>query len=114
LGSGANWLGCHLVALFAIHTFFHKNKRPVPNFLFLDQPSQVFFPPEINNTQVDNNEIRKVYNFIFNRIHELYPEMQVIIVDHADINEESFQNAVIEKWWDDNTKLVPVSWQNRP
>lgn len=43
LGSGANWLGCHLVALLAIHTFLHRNKRPVPGFLFLDKPSQVFF-----------------------------------------------------------------------
>jgi hypothetical protein len=110
LGSGANWLGCHLVALFAIHTFFRNNKRPVPSFLFLDQPSQVFFPPEMNNSQVDTNEIRKIYKFIFDRINELHPDMQIIIVDHADINEAYFQNAVVEKWWDDKSMLVPISW----
>jgi hypothetical protein len=113
LGSGANWLGCHLVTLFAIHTFMHKNKRPIPGFLFLDQPSQVFFPPETNNSQVDNQEIRKVYKFIFDRIKEIYPNMQVIIVDHADINEQYFQNAVIEKWWNDNSTLVPMAWKSR-
>jgi hypothetical protein len=85
LGSGANRLGCHLVVLFALHTFMHKNKRPIPGFLFLDKPSQVFFPPETNNIQVDNREIRKVYRFIFDKIKELYPNMQVIIIDHADI-----------------------------
>jgi hypothetical protein len=64
----------------------------------------------MNNTQVDNQEIRKVYKFIFDRVAEIYPNMQVIIVDHADINEEYFQNAVIEKWWDDSSKLVPTAW----
>jgi hypothetical protein len=39
--------------------------------------------------------------------------MQVIIVDHADIDERYFQNAVVEKWWDDNSKLVPTTWQSR-
>jgi len=110
LGSGANWLGCHLVALFAIHTFFRKNKRPVPSFLFLDQPSQIFFPPETDKSLVDKEEIRKVYKFIFERVKELFPDMQVIIVDHADIDEENFQKAVVEKWWDNKSMLVPISW----
>ncbi len=110
LGSGSNWLGCHLITLFALHTFFIRNNRPVPGFLFLDQPSQVFFPPEIGHENADSQEIRLVYKFIFDRISELYPNMQVIIVDHADINEPYFQDAVVEKWWD-GTKLVPTDWE---
>lgn len=109
LGSGANWLGCHLIALFALHTFFINNNRPVPGFLFLDQPSQVYFPPETSDMNVDTQEIRAVYEFIFERVKELYPNLQVIIVDHADINEIYFQEAVVEKWWD-GTKLVPIDW----
>jgi len=109
LGSGSNWLGCHLIALFALHTFFINHNRPVPGFLFLDQPSQVYFPPETNDINVDSQEIRAVYEFIFDRTKELYPNLQVIIVDHADINEKYFQEAVIEKWWD-GTKLVPTDW----
>ena len=109
LGSGSNWLGCHLITLFALHTFFINNNRPVPGFLFLDQPSQVYFPPEMNNTNVDSQEIRTIYEFIFKRVKELHPNLQVIIVDHADINEKYFQEAVVEKWWD-GTKLVPTDW----
>lgn len=109
LGGGSNWLGCHLIALFALHTFFINNNRPVPGFLFLDQPSQVYFPPETNDTNVDSQEIRVVYEFIFKRVKELYPKLQVIVVDHADINETYFQEAVVEKWWD-GTKLVPTDW----
>jgi hypothetical protein len=110
LGSGANWLGCHLITLFALHTFFRQNHCPVPGFLFLDQPSQVYFPPETNDQNVDSQEVRMIYKFLFERIKELNPDMQVIIVDHADINENYFQDAVIEKWWD-GTKLVPTDWE---
>lgn len=109
LGSGSNWLGCHLITLFALHTFFCQQKRPIPGFLFLDQPSQVYFPPETNDENVDSQEVRTIYKFIFERIKELHPDMQVIIVDHADINEEYFQDAVVEKWWD-GKKLVPSDW----
>lgn len=109
LGSGSNWLGCHLITLFALHTFFIQNKRPVPGFLFLDQPSQVYFPPETNDQNVDSQEVRKIYDFVFERIKELAPNMQVIIVDHADIKEKRFQDSVVEKWWD-GMKLVPIDW----
>lgn len=109
LGSGANWLGCHLIVLFALHTYFSNNNRPVPGFIFLDQPSQVYFPPEANDTNVDSQEIRAVYEFIFKRVKELHPNLQVIIVDHADIDEKYFQEAVVEKWWD-GAKLVPIDW----
>lgn len=109
LGSAANWLGCHLITLFALHTYFRNNNRPVPGFLFLDQPSQVYFPPETNDINVDSQEIRAVYEFIFKRVKELHPHLQVIIVDHADIDEKYFQEAVVEKWWD-GTKLVPTNW----
>ena len=112
LGSGSNWLGCHLITLFALHTFFRQNNRPIPSFLFIDQPSQVFFPPEANDRDVDSEEVRTVYKFIFKRIKELHPNMQAIIVDHADINEEFFQDAVVEKWWD-GTKLVPMDWEEK-
>lgn len=56
---------------------------------------------------MDSKEVRDIYNFIFNRINDLGGDMQVIIVDHADINTPEFQNSVIEKWWD-GKKLVPI------
>ena len=110
LGSGSNWLGCHLIALLALHKFFVENKRPVPQFLFIDQPSQVYFPPETNDINVDSQEIRKVFSFIQNRVREICPNMQIIIVDHADIQEKYFQDSIVEKWWDDGQSLIPPDW----
>lgn len=36
-------------------------------------------------------------------------KMQVIIVDHANLNNDDFQSAVIEKWWNEEI-LIPESW----
>lgn len=64
LGSGSNWVGVHLITYFALHYFFINAKRPVPRFLFLDQPSQVYFPSELDEKEIDWNEVNKMYQFI--------------------------------------------------
>jgi len=110
LGSGSNWLGCHLITLFALHKFFIQNQRPVPQILFIDQPSQVYFPPEMNDDNVDSQEIRIIFGFIQKRIQEFAPNMQVIVVDHADIQENYFQSSIVEKWWGKDQSLIPLSW----
>lgn len=51
MGSGANWVSYHLLIHFALHQHFIQTNRPIPHFLIIDQPTQVYFPPEkdINN-----------------------------------------------------------------
>ena len=110
LGSGANWVGVHLVTYFALHKFFIEAKRPVPNFLFIDQPSQVYFPPEREGHGQDWDMIRKLYRFIFDRVANLNKKLQVIIVDHANIEEEHFTKAVNEDWHNDDDNLIPIDW----
>ena len=44
MGSGENWLGYNLIGHLALHDWFTRRNRPVPRFLFLDQPSQVYCP----------------------------------------------------------------------
>lgn len=45
IGSGANWMGYHVAALLALHELFLARRlSPVPTFLVIDQPSQVYFP----------------------------------------------------------------------
>lgn len=45
-GGGENHLAYHLAALLALHSFAARNNRPIPQFLFIDQPTQVYFPSE--------------------------------------------------------------------
>jgi hypothetical protein len=46
MGSGANWLSCHLVLFLALQRYFCEvgENCAIPSILFFDQPSQVYFP----------------------------------------------------------------------
>ncbi|EOY9126525.1 DUF3732 domain-containing protein [Providencia stuartii] len=46
MGSGANWLYSHVTLFLALHKYFAElgNKCSIPSILFLDQPTQVYFP----------------------------------------------------------------------
>jgi hypothetical protein len=51
MGSGANWLYCHLALFLALHRYFASlgNAYSIPSILFFDQPSQVYFPSILDN-----------------------------------------------------------------
>jgi hypothetical protein len=115
MGSGETWVGLHLVTHLALHNWFFKKQRPVPQFLFLDQPSQAYFPPDTSaetvreETEATNPDRQSVIR-MFKLIAEEAKNFQVIITEHADIREDWFQALVRENWWDGTQKLVPVEW----
>ena len=45
-GGATNHLAFHLAALLALHRFAYASNRPLPRFLVIDQPTQVYFPSE--------------------------------------------------------------------
>lgn len=110
LGSGSNWVGIHLLAFFALHKFFIERKRPVPRFLFIDQPSQIYFA---NTEDIDKQKVKEMYEFIFKRVAELKGDLQVIIVDHADLSQDNhnFHEYLLEVWRDGN-KFIPENWRS--
>jgi len=109
LGSGANWVGVHLITYFAMQKFFVEASRPVPRFIFIDQPSQVYFPSEKEEHGQDWEMIKKLYDFIFNLVESLDKNLQLIIVDHASLDADRFRNAVIEDWHSSDN-LIPEEW----
>lgn len=115
MGSAETWVGLHLVTHLALHNWFVKKSRPVPQFLFLDQPSQAYFPPDTSAETVKNetdagNPDRQSVIKMFQLVVSETQNFQVVITEHADIQEEWFQNLVREKWWDGKTKLIPMEW----
>ncbi len=111
MGSGANWLGSHLITMFGLHKYFVNNNRPVPNFLFLDQPSQVYFPEgSTADEDMDIQAVTKVFSFIRERVAALDGKMQVIVVDHAKLDDAEFIAETIEDWKYTGLKLVPPDW----
>lgn len=118
LGSGENWVGIHLVAHLALHNYFVTHDRPVPHFLFLDQPSQVYYPKEKDTEwegsldatkDEDKAAVSRMFNLIFEVVQSLSPNFQVIITDHADLSEPDFKESVIARWRGDDA-LIPKDW----
>lgn len=115
-GSGENWVAYHLLIHFALHKYFTQKKRPVPNFLILDQLSQAYFPPEKDlrgtgeiEQSEDDKAIKRLFKFIFKRTNELDGQFQTIIVDHAKLKDKEFNYAIKEEWRK-GLKLVPEEW----
>ena len=116
MGSGENWVGHHITAHLALHEWFSLKKRPVPRFLFLDQPSQVYFPIDNdaedildNAKEEDRIAVLKMFGLIFDATRAISPDFQVIITEHADFKEQWYRDAIVERWRGD-IKLVPLSW----
>jgi peptidoglycan hydrolase CwlO-like protein len=115
MGSGDTWVGAHIATHLALHYWFVKKQRPVPQFLFFDQPSQAYFPPDTpaevvrDQTAAVNSDRQSVIR-MFKLIVEETKNFQVIITEHANIQEDWFQELIRENWWDGKAKLVPVGW----
>jgi len=120
MGSGENWMGYHVITHLALHKWFAEQNRPVPGLLMFDQPTQVYFPaepsPDRTVDELDDDDraaVRRLFKFIFDVTTVLSPKLQVIITDHADLNEPWFQDAVKERWRS-GVRLVPAFWYEEP
>lgn len=120
MGSASNWVGYHLISHLGLHRWFNAHERPVPRFLMLDQPTQAFYPPEADPDALTdvmtgdlNDDDRRSVEAMFSLLHrfvtELAPGMQLIVMDHANLAEQWFQDSILEVWRD-GRKLVPAEW----
>ncbi len=119
MGSGENWVGYHLIAHFGLHNWFTTKARPVPRFLFIDQPSQVYFPEDrdwekSDETQhsEDREAVSRMYHLARVVVDRLGSKFQILITDHANIEEPWFQDCIVERWRE-GLKLVPPEWEGQ-
>ncbi len=124
MGSGANWLGCHLIALLALHHYLINNERPVPGILVIDQPSQVYFPSTLAYRTMDgstdslkNKEddadieaVKRMFKLMKDICEELSPNLQIIVTEHANLPEEWYQEMLVEPPWRNGNALIPEDW----
>lgn len=129
MGSGANWLSCHLTLFLALHRYFCElgDECHIPPILFLDQPSQVYFPSILDGGDVFSPEkiaeqdmsrsagrpvdddVRAVTN-LFDALvlycQETYQATkimpQIIVTDHADhlklTGTSTFESLIRARW----------------
>ncbi len=121
-GGGENHLAYHLSALLALHLFAVKNNRPIPRFLLIDQPTQVYFPSEqvykeadgsVQKTEeadADLKAVRRLFELLLKFTQEDAPGFQLIVTEHANLREQWFQDALVEPPWTKPPALVPENW----
>jgi hypothetical protein len=127
IGSGSNWLSYHLAVMLSLHQFFLAlTNSPVPSFLVIDQPSQVYFPTkgalrqgeepvEPDFTQSDDADVsavRKIIGAMGKVVGAADGRLQVIVLDHAPkwLWGNLPHVVEVEEWRDGRTKLVPMEW----
>jgi len=114
MGSGANWLYCHVTLFLALHKYFAElgDECAIPSILFLDQPTQVYFPNFNRDTsdsfeeqksqeaeQRKKSQIKKEVDEDAKAVENLFSQLsiycneldqnngfspQIIVTDHAD------------------------------
>jgi DNA repair ATPase RecN len=140
MGSGANWLYCHVTLFLALHKYFAelRDRCAIPSILFLDQPTQVYFPNFNRDTSESfeaqksqeaeqrtekerpvDEDIQAVEN-LFSQLSIYCNELelnngfspQIIVTDHADhlnlSNGVSFESLVNGNRWRIRGLIRPV------
>ncbi len=140
MGSGANWLYSHISLFLALHRFFAElgNLCSIPSILFLDQPTQVYFPNFRRDESVTFNETKaaeridrgknerdldddiKAVENLFSQLSSYCNEIkiangfspQIIVTDHADdlilSNGTEFESLVNGNRWRSRGLIDPV------
>lgn len=127
IGSGANWLNAHLCLFLALADFFYThNKSTIPSLLFLDQPSQVYFPaqkdtgdefnPEesgIGKIDEDMTAVNRIFSLLYDFCKKHGNGIQIIVTDHADDLKieglEDFEGIVRARWRKEGEGLVSLN-----
>lgn len=122
IGSGSNWLSYHLSVAVALHEFFLQlPQSPVPSFLVVDQPSQVYFPKQLTPAQrageaepyedEDVVAVRKIFAMLAEAVRDSNGRLQIIVLDHAtDTVWGGVEGINVAAEWRYGTKLVPDDW----
>ena len=126
IGSGSNWLAYHLAVLLALQQYFlAQRSSPVPAFLVLDQPSQVYFPkrvlaraededtdeeePRLRDEDVD--AVRMAFDVMAKVVLAAKGQLQLIVLDHASQDVWGDVEGVVGlPEWRNGVKLVPMDW----
>lgn len=138
MGSGANWLYSH-ISLFTgllYHFCALGRKALIPTILFIDQPSQVYFPSEIDKDEKfdahklkesslkKGEDLERIVSEDLESVTNLYNQLiafcnytddetgikpQIIITDHADnlkLQDVTFESLVRARWRKEGEGLI--------
>ena len=92
--------------------FLTVTRCPVPTFLMIDQPSQVYFPegvPDDKSTDIEG--VRRVFRVLEEFYKITDGAVQVIVTEHAGPNTwEGCPNVDAIETWRQGSALIPSDW----
>jgi len=134
IGSGENWMAYHLAALLALHGVFlnRGDNNPVPTFLVIDQPSQVYFPSDESfeatvrhdegsgglvtrrrRRHLDDLEsTTRIFSSLARAHQSFQGRLQIVVLDHADSHAWGGVEGVkgMANWRNEEDFLIPAHW----
>jgi hypothetical protein len=118
--------GYHIAGLLALHEHFISTpQNPVPRFLVIDQPSQVYFPeawPSIEQTpesggktdrSPDIDGVHRIFNALSVFFDAVSTEFQIIVTEHAgSITWDGIPHVhLVANWREGHEEfLIPNAW----
>jgi predicted nucleic acid-binding Zn-ribbon protein len=127
VGSGQNWVGYHIASLLALHEHFITMARnPVPRFLVIDQPSQVYFPdawPSVDKVpsgrdaaeiSADIAGVQRIFSTLSSFMEVAGEQFQMIVTEHAgSITWNGIAHVhVVGNWRQGHDEfLIPAAWR---
>ena len=99
-----------------------SSNSPLAQFIIIDQPSQVYFPRKLANSEdVDSEQklkdediiaVSKMFKVMGESIKKHSQNLQVIVLEHADEEVwEGIENIhKVCEWRDGKQKLIPSEW----
>jgi energy-coupling factor transporter ATP-binding protein EcfA2 len=126
VGSGQNWVGYHIAGMLALHEHFLAVKQnPVPRFLIIDQPSQVYFPEAWPSMEVtpdgseqpsrfsDIDGVHRIFVALATFLDSVSGQFQIIVTEHAgSITWQGVPNVHLVGNWREGFDefLIPKTW----
>lgn len=100
-----------------------NNDQPLPRFLLIDQPTQVYFPSETvhaavggsiekTETDADIEAVCCLFEVLQRLGEEGTKEFQIIVTEHANLCDDVFQSTLVEQPWTKPPALVSNDWPN--
>ncbi|MBX4267547.1 DUF3732 domain-containing protein [Clostridium estertheticum] len=122
VGSASNWVSFHIALMCSLQEYFlDLDSSCVPNFVILDQPSQVYFPklkrsdknneydPQFENEDI--NAVKGMFETLAKSVSAQKGHWQCIILDHADSSIYGNIEGIYEVVeWRNGDKLIPEEW----
>ena len=68
---------------------------------------------ETLDSDADLDAVRRMFDLLFSVCNDLTPNFQIIVLEHANLPDQRYQQAVLEQPWSGigDLALIPESWK---